>query len=1511
MLRFFPFRSKAVRLSTISILMTCMMGAFVKPAEAQYTTAAGTPTFTTAIPVEMGFVNAANGNLHLEIPLASFPQRGSLTYNARLIYDSSIWTVNGGAWSPTNIPNSIGGWRLVTGGEPGTVTNTEGITFCDTPPPLNSRTTHVAFVWASPDGTSHRFPIFTQRDRTVCAEDIPSDTALADDASGFTMSVTNYTSATVYAPDGTQVFPTVMDTNGNYFTQDPTTKDITDTLGRKPIMVNSSANPITYSVLSTSSTRTIINVTTETITATTAFGASGISECSSCTMTAIQSIAFDDGTSYSFTYDSGASSGHFGVLKSMTLRTGGTVNYGYTTFADFIGNVSRWMNSKTIGNDELEISPAAQTITSNTVDVLSIDVTDPHVTSGIGYTFNLNNGAWVDSALYSNSTGTVMFVENTWDTSQGCPINSNCSGSAFIRKLTSTTGFPSGPSKTTTYTYAIPATGQPTEVDESDYYTSGTPPILRKTVINYASLTNTVIKPSQVTVKDGSNNIFSQTTYTYDQGTPTATGAPQHTTPTSSRGNVTTLARLVTGTTTLSTIMTYDDAGNTLTIKDPANNTTTLNYTDSFSDATGTGTFAYLTKLALPPTGSVTHIVPMQYEFNTGLTVSASDMNGNPTTYTYDTELRPLTINAPDGGQTSYIYSATSVEQDQKIIGSQTLKTVTNLDAYGRVSQRQLTSDTVGVDTVDITYDVNGRVNSVSNPHRSTTSSTDGTTAYAYDPVGRVTSITEPDNNVISTSFSFNCATIADEANKQRKTCSDGLGRVTSTFEPDGSGALNWETDTSYDPLNNITSIVQKGGAASSLWRTRLYSYDGLSRMTQAVVPESGTTNYTYTTTGVVLCAGSTTVPCRITDARGITTTLAYDALSRLTGKTYSDTTPSVSYGYDQTLVGTLTITNPNPLRTSMTDGSGSTAWSYDKMGRVATRKQTISTVTKSINYTYNLDGSFNTIQYPSGRTYTYTYNNAAQISTLKDIANNINFFSSPQYAPPGMLTSAINGAVTGWNAITLTNTYNNRLQPTQYQAASPLPSTSLLNLSYSYVQSGGGNNGNVVSITNGRDSSRSVSYTYDQVNRLSSAQTSSTWGDSYTYDAWGNLLTKSVTVGTGELMSLTVNNKNQVTIPAFTYDAAGNVTWDTSHALNYNAEGHMNPVSGLSYIYDGDGRRVMKSDGTVYWMDDQLRPLSVGTTSGSVVRDYIFLGSQRIAMVPLSSGNPYYYLSDRLGSTAVIASGDGKTIQWDADYFPFGSVQQVFTNLVGNDYEFTGYENDSETGYNYANARYDAGRWGRFLSPDPYLGSLDITDPQSLNRYAYVMNRPLNLIDPTGLDGSCGDPDDGSDDCSKELDPIDGLDGSGNVIAGTPTPCGPGCIRIDVYAPYINGPDQGTIYYVQQNQPGNDFFSLAMFPGMNPSLQAIKALAQRAIKTTPPRSFIPNTNNPTPDPVPTEEENALRKLMNSILEGLGETSGDLMFVIGLEHQVCVAINHGTWVEDGKGGGSCSSGNSI
>ena len=498
-------------------------------------------------------------------------------------------------------------------------------------------------------------------------------------------------------------------------------------------------------------------------------------------------------------------------------------------------------------------------------------------------------------------------------------------------------------------------------------------------------------------------------------------------------------------------------------------------------------------------------------------------------------------------------------------------------------------------------YDTSSRISSITNPYRTTTENTYGTTVPAYDGLDRVIQVTLPDSNIASTSFAAAVVSAVqlcgnglafptvkvDEASKKNQFWTDRFGEVIEVDEPDSGGSFSIATCAQYDGLGNLTSVTQRGGTTdTSKWRTRSYAFDGISRLTQSTTPEGGLTTYNYTTSGGALCAGDSSSVCKRTDARNITTTYAYDAL-RLTSKTYSDTTPTVTYSYDQTAFNGLTITNGKGRRTGMTDGSGQTAWSYDASGRVLVRQQKIGTVTKSISYTYNLNGSINTVTYPSGRVYTYTYNNALRPVSVIDTPHNIKFASSAHFAAAGMLTSAIHGAVPGWNAITLTNTFNNRLEPTQFFATSPVPST-LLNISFGYDQGSGKNNGNVMQIANGCDSTRSVNYTYDQLNRLSTAQTyqATTWGNSYVYDNWGNLLQKNVTQGTAESMTLLVNNKNQVTSPAFTYDAAGNTTWDTSNALTYDAENRMNPASGTSYTYDGDDRRIRNPMGPyIGWM--------------------------------------------------------------------------------------------------------------------------------------------------------------------------------------------------------------------------------------------------------------------------------------------------------------------------------------
>jgi RHS repeat-associated protein len=88
----------------------------------------------------------------------------------------------------------------------------------------------------------------------------------------------------------------------------------------------------------------------------------------------------------------------------------------------------------------------------------------------------------------------------------------------------------------------------------------------------------------------------------------------------------------------------------------------------------------------------------------------------------------------------------------------------------------------------------------------------------------------------------------------------------------------------------------------------------------------------------------------------------------------------------------------------------------------------------------------------------------------------------------------------------------------------------------------------------------------------------------------------------------------------------------------------------------------------------------------------------------------------------------------WHGDFYPFGR-EPLSNGSDPSHYKFTGMERDSESGgFDHATFRQYSSTQGRWMSPDPYLGSMDITNPQSLNRYAYVSNQPTMYIDPLGL---------------------------------------------------------------------------------------------------------------------------------------------------------------------------------
>jgi RHS repeat-associated protein len=825
----------------------------------------------------------------------------------------------------------------------------------------------------------------------------------------------------------------------------------------------------------------------------------------------------------------------------------------------------------------------------------------------------------------------------------------------------------------------------------------------------------------------------------------------------------------------------YDILGNLRSSTDPGNingtrHTTTFDYTDNWQGSSGTcvptgSTYAFLKSTTNPANQSTSSTHYCTGEVNTYF-----DLNNQQEWHVFDALKRPTLVSYADGGATTLTYTDTagamSVARNVKLDSTRTIKNEAFYDGLGRAIRTKLTDPSDGDTFVDTTYDSLGRVATVSNPHRAGKSSTDGTTSYQYDALGRKILEIPPDGSItsnnVSTSYGVQTSapvglttTVTDQAGHKRMTVTDGLGRLVQVSEPDpSSGSLVNVTWYTYDVLNNLTCLEQHGNVSgtgcsasntndgTSAWRIRRFVYDPLSRLTKSVNPESGVTTWTYDPDSNVLAK---------TDARGITINYnpsdsPIDVLHRVTKKTYSNGDAPVSYHYDEPNAYSYPIGH----LTSMTDQTGTTIWGYDNLGRTSTKDQTFniagvtsSPVERFVAYSYNLDGSIGSIGYPSGAYVNYAYNTAGH--PVSATSPSYNWVTNATYAPPGEIATYTNGTTSSFTGIFTTNTWNSRLQPSTFSAATQgTGGHTVMSLSFSFNQgtvSAPINNGLLVKINNNLQTGRNTNYKYDQLNRIVAAWHDATdWGTKYTVDAWGNLTVKGSCDGivcpahtSSESLSTTANQYNYLV--GYPYDAVGNMTNDLlGHTYTYDAENRPYAAGGVSYYYDGLGNRVAKSNGKLYFFGIDSTPLTELNGSGALQAEYIYFGGKRVAMRKLNL-IAYYYFSDQIGSANIVTNATASSTVQDIEFHPYGE-EKVYTDTLGQEYRFTGKEHDPEAGNDYFGARYYSSTLGRFLTPDwaatpvpvPYANP---AIPQTLNLYQYVNNNPSNKVD---ADGHCAE---------------------------------------------------------------------------------------------------------------------------------------------------------------------------
>ncbi len=869
----------------------------------------------------------------------------------------------------------------------------------------------------------------------------------------------------------------------------------------------------------------------------------------------------------------------------------------------------------------------------------------------------------------------------------------------------------------------------------------------------------------------------------------------------------------------LNTDAVYDIAGNITSSIDARGNISTFNFSDCFGSPNGEArtntpptelgtqhSYAFVTIIS----NALSQISHAQYDFYLGMPVDGEDINGVVASGYYtnaqgqtDPLDRPFKVVAAVGtsaqSQSSFSYNDAAriitVTRDKSAYNDNLLKTETLYDKLGRTTETHTYESVTAYVTSKQEYDALGRVKRVYNPYRTTSDPTYGWTEKTYDALGRVTVVKTSDNAQVTSGYDNNRVTVTEQAGKQRRSVTDGLGRLVQVIEdPNG---LNYQTNYLYDVLGNLRRVEQ--GA-----QYRYFMYDSLSRLLRAKNPEqdanasitpSLTDPLTNQSAWAMACAYDANGNLEMrTDARNITRTYAYDVLNRNTTVTYSQNanTPDITNRYDN---ASLTYGKGKlwQTETSGSEGTLITINSLDALGRVLSQSQQFKTSgVWSAAYTtqraYSITGDISVETYPSGHTVNYAYDNAAKLASFSgNLGDGVSrtYASNISYDEGGRMLEEQYGTQTALYRKLRYNTrgqlYDVRLSTLSRAQSSTDWDRGCLAFYYSVNnQAWGGsstdNDGNVtkaemyVPNADGSYNMLQDQYAYDALNRLQSVGEYQ-WGaqnvftQSYDYDRWGNRTINQSSSANINKQLFTVNTaNNRLGVPSgqsgqMNYDVSGNLTTDTYSRADttrtYDGDDRLVANTDTSnqmsrYTYDAVGRRVRRNVNNqetwqVYGIGAELlAEYTANAAATSVQKEYGYRGGG-LLVTATSGADIEWLVDDPLSTPRMIVDKTGTLAGTKRhDYLPFG--EEIFAGTGGRTtaqgyigdnvrQKYTRFERDTETSLDFAEARYFSSNQGRFISLDPASSSMRPIDPQSFNRYSYVGNNPVNRIDPSGLD--------------------------------------------------------------------------------------------------------------------------------------------------------------------------------
>ncbi len=1079
----------------------------------------------------------------------------------------------------------------------------------------------------------------------------------------------------------------------------------------------------------------------------------------SAIMYPLAKLTYPDGTTMSFGMEQGytGSGTTTGRINYVKLRTGATVTYTYSDPCTFIKTGSASLTRNTLDGTTTYTTSLANGIATTTVldpgknktvYYFSMPATYAKASFLVGKDIYQNTGT-VSSPVYS----LLQSVTVCYNTNQ-----TNCRSAAVSYPISQRDTYTSVGTMTTSsrVSETFDTTyGNRLSVASYDFGAS-TPTITTSTTygswngskcVNVGS--NVFDHPCDVVSTGGA-----ETRYTYNAA-----------------GALTTLNRW-TGSRWLKTTS-IPNANGTVQSSTNANNlTTNYGYSGICNSLLPTSTSTTLNGQVLATSEN--------WDCNGGVVTSATDVNNNSVSYTYDPIFRQASYSDPYNYTTTfgYITEDIGIRTPPKSVdfawsasfGSSVQNGVVYPDGLGRplVAQAQQGPGSANYDTVSYAYAFNG-------PNWQVTTTSPCTAAKSYlcpstpatisavDPLWRPISTTDSFGGTLSYSYNSGSnrvdvsATLGPKPTGENsvKTAQrefDGLGRLVSVcgLETSGGTACG-QIDggsgilTSYTYTYGANSLTVKSMRGSQVHTT---VYDALGRVTSETTPEAGTKTYTwdyvsncggyaYTSYGAVVMTQ---------DANGNVGCYAYDTADRLLGYLISPNStvsncPNYIYGDQSYTPPTgVTINNGSGRLVEASIASnceGTTSvdewFSYDKNGRVTDVWESTphSGGYYHTSVVYNPNGSPASLSgIPGYGTFNFGVDGEGRPSTATvgstTLVNGVTYD-----AASNPLTVSVGGA---GDSDTYAYDANERMTSYSFSANSVTDNGTL-------TWNPNGTLGSLA-IVDGFNAggSQTCSFLYDDIIReLTDNCGSSLWNQTYSYDPYDNL-TKVGNPGTTWQPGYNPSN-NRIT--GASYDNDGHVTYDFNNTYTWSAYGKMvgaDPgtnsavcgTTGNCFTYDAQGSMVEKSTGSSYY-EMLYSPLGcVAMMSGqtAVTIGVPMPGGSRV----WNTGSGYLYdHTDWLGSVRLSTNVSTRTKVFDAAYTPYGELYNSFGSVREN---FTGDIQASIAGlFDTPNRELDQIAGSRWLSPDPAHASW--------NAYAYVTN-PNREIDPTGLDGyqvdGCGD---------------------------------------------------------------------------------------------------------------------------------------------------------------------------